>query len=73
MEFIFLIAGIIIGIVTMLIRDRFTKAHGFLEIDPEKQLCNVVVSSEEVSRRRCKKAILKIVHNVDISQDIQGL
>ena len=73
MEFIFLIVGIVIGVAVTMIFNNSTKAYGFIEIDHEKQLCNVVVSSEELSNRKKKKAMLKIIHDVEISQDIQGL
>lgn len=73
MEFIFFILGVIIGIVIMWLYNKSTTMQGFIEVDHNNNQFNIMVSSGDVLKRRHKKAILKVVHNVDLSQDIQGL
>ena len=74
MEFLFLIGGMIIGIVfTLLVTKRESKIYGIVDIDHNSGLCRFHITSSELSDRRNTKAIFRINHNAAISREEQSL
>ena len=73
MEFIFFAGGVIVGTVVTTIFKNSKRTCGIIEVDHSNNLCKVHITSAELSDRKTKKAIFKIDHEANISQEEQGL
>ena len=66
MDFIFLMIGVIVGIVTT--RIHFGKRHiyGFIDVDEKTGQCRFHISREELGNKKNRRAIFYINHGVNI-------
>ena len=70
MEFVFLIIGIMIGLVVHHIYDKNRSIRGgTLEIDHSTGFCRCKISSTELANTKCRYAEFKITHNAIITED----
>ena len=73
MEFIFLIGGIILGIVTTLIHKSRERIHGIVHVDHDTEQTIFSITSDQLADRKKKIAVFYINHNAQISRKEQGL
>ena len=73
MEYLFLVGGIILGIVISIIFKSKNKIYGVIEVDHNTDMCKVHITSDELSNPNSKKAIFVIDHDGKISREEQGL
>lgn len=73
MEIIFLIGGILLGVLLSEIAKRQEKVHGVIEIDHDTEQCRFLITSAELSERKTKTAIFIVKHDAKISREEQGL
>lgn len=73
MEFIFFLIGVLSGIALDKLLSRKDKIYGIIEVDHIAEACKVLITSDELSNRKNKKAVFKIDHNANFSRDKQGL
>ena len=71
MEILYVIVGIIVGIAIHKVFDIFTSIVGLIEVDHNTGLCNIRITSDELSDVKNKKAIFKLNHNAIISREEQ--
>lgn len=66
MEFIFLLIGVIIGVITT--RSHFGKKHiyGHIDVDSKTGQCRIHLSSNDLENKQIKRAILFVNHDIDI-------
>lgn len=70
MEFVFLIIGVMIGLIIHYIYDRNRSIRGgTLEIDHSTGFCRCKISSTELVNTKCKFAEFKISHNAVITEN----
>lgn len=63
--------GIVILLIFLMIRNRYNRVAGIMEVDEKNNLCKIIVTSKELSNIKTKIAIFKIEHNVDLSREEQ--
>ena len=73
MEFIFLIGGVLVGAVFTFIFTDMNKTHGVIQVDHNINACKILLTSDELSNLKSKKAIFKIDHKADLSREEQIL
>jgi len=73
MEFIFLVGGIIIGVIIMVIKLRNEKIHGIVHVDHKTEQCIFSITSDQLVDRKKKIAVFVINHNAEISREEQTL
>lgn len=73
MEIVYLIAGIIIGIIAMKILQRNERIHGIVHVDHNTEQCIFSINSDQLTNRDKKIAVFVINHNADISREEQSL
>lgn len=66
--FIFLVGSIIGGATVAFYMYKHTM-HGIVEVDHKKQLCNAILPDGELTDRKLKRVVLKVIHDVDIPVD----
>lgn len=73
----YLILGIIIGVILSIIfiniKNRYSIITGVIEVDIQSNLCKFHITSSELSNLKTKKAMFKVIHNVDLSREEQIL
>jgi uncharacterized membrane-anchored protein YhcB (DUF1043 family) len=74
---LYLLLGIIIGIFISIIfihfKNKYSKVAGLIEVDIQSNLCKFQITSTELSDLKTKKAMFKVVHDVDLSREEQIL
>ena len=74
---LYLLLGIIIGIFISIIfiyfKNKHSKVAGLIEVDIQSNLCKFQITSTELSDLKTKKAMFKVVHDVDLSREEQIL
>lgn len=73
MEFIFLIGGMLLGIVIMKILNSRERIHGIIHVDHDTEQCIFSITSKELSNRKKKIAVFIINHDAEISREKQSL
>lgn len=73
MEFIFLIGGMLLGIVIMRIYYSRERIHGIIHVDHETEQCIFNITSKELSNHKKKIAVFIINHDAEISRKKQSL
>lgn len=73
MEFIFLIGGVILGVILTLIYKSRERIHGVIHIDHDTEQCTFNITSDQLTKRDKKIAVFYIDHNAQISREEQGL
>lgn len=73
MEFIFFIAGVILGIIFMQILKSRERIHGIVHVDHNTEQCIFSITSDQLSNRKKKIAVFIINHDAKISRDEQSL
>lgn len=68
-----LIVGIILTIIFYHFKNKHSKIAGVIEVDIQSNLCKFQVTTTELSDLRTKKAMFKVVHDVDLSREEQLL
>lgn len=68
MEFIFLLGGVILGIITTLIYRSRERIHGIVHIDHDTNQCTFEITSDQLTKRGNKIAVFYIDHNAQISR-----
>ena len=68
MEFIFLIGGIVIGVIITLIYRSRERIHGIVHIDHDTNQCTFEITSDQLTKRGNKIAVFYIDHNAQISR-----
>lgn len=69
MEFIFLIGGVILGIIITLIYRSRERIHGIVHIDHDTNQCTFEITSDQLTKRGNKIAVFYIDHNAQISRE----
>ena len=73
MVVLYVIGGMILGIVLMKILNRESGVYGVIDIEEESGLCRFRIEDYGLVDKKVKKAIFIINHDVKISRDEQGL
>lgn len=78
MSFIFWFEGMIFGVIwtriIWMIFDHIRhKIAGFIEVDGKTGYAKVTTTSTQLNDKRVKTATFKVIHDVDLSREIQGL
>ena len=68
MEFIFLLGGVILGIIITLIYRSRERIHGVIHIDHDTEQCTFEITSDQLTKRGNKIAVFYIDHNAQISR-----
>lgn len=73
MEIIYVIGGVIIGlIIAKIFRDN-ERIHGVVHVDHETEQCVFSLTSNDLSDRKKKIAVFVINHDAKISREEQSL
>ena len=73
MEFIFLLGGVVLGIIFTLIFKSRERIHGIVHVDHKTEQCIFSITSNQLSNRDKKIAVFMINHNAEISREEQSL
>jgi hypothetical protein len=73
MEFIFLLGGVVLGIIFTLIFKSRERIHGIVHVDHDTDQCIFNITSDQLSRREKKIAVFVINHDAKISREEQRL
>lgn len=73
MEFIFLIGGVILGVILTLIYKSRERIHGVINIDHNTEQCTFSITSDQLTNRKNKIAVFYINHDAKISREEQTL
>ena len=73
MEFIFLLGGVILGVILTLICKSNERIHGVVHIDHDTEQCKFSITSDQLTKRDKKIAVFYINHNAKISREEQVL
>lgn len=73
MEILWVIGGVILGIIITKIIDRKSVEYGVIDVEEETGLCRFRISDNRLVDKRVKRAVFSVNHNVYISRDEQGL
>lgn len=68
MEFIFLLGGVILGVIMTLIYRSRERIHGVIHIDHDTEQCTFEITSDQLTKRGNKIAVFYIDHNAQISR-----
>lgn len=73
MEYLFLLIGVILGIIGTLIFKSRERIHGVVHIDHKTEQCIFSITSEELQKPSKKIAVFYINHDAEISREEQTL
>lgn len=73
MNFIFLLGGVILGVVLTLIYKSRERIHGIVHIDHKTEQSVFSITSDQLTDRKKKIAVFYINHDAQISREEQGL
>lgn len=77
----FILGGLIAGFIYSLFNDLFNRTYGVIQVDHDRNLFNIRVTSEDLNDRKVKKAVFKVYHTdktlqetvIDFSREEQRL
>lgn len=73
MNFIFLLGGVILGVVLTLIYKSRERIHGIVHVDHNTEQTVFSITSGQLADRKKKIAVFYINHDAQISREEQGL
>lgn len=73
MEFIFLLGGVLLGVILTLIYKSRERIHGVVHVDHNTKQTVFEITSGQLTKCNKKIAVFYIDHNAQISREEQGL
>lgn len=73
MEYLFILGGIIIGVIFSNLQKARERIHGIVHVDHNTEQCIFSLTSDQLSNRKKKIAVFVINHDAVISREEQGL
>lgn len=68
MGFIFLLGGVLLGVILTLICRSRERIHGIVHVDHDTKQCTFEITSDQLAKRDKKIAVFYIDHNALISR-----
>lgn len=69
MEFLFLLGGVLIGVIIATVFSRRESIYGIIEIDHETEQCRSRITNDELMNRKTKRAVFVVTHDAKISRE----
>lgn len=73
MEVLYVIGGVVLGIILTKMFNRLTTIYGVIDVEEESGLCRFRINDYGLVDKKVKKATFVVNHDVYISRDEQGL